>query len=73
MQLGANSVYSIGNHPKNDWFVLSASRRIKLGWNGITTVDSGLGSELSLRFFSEKPVVFLPISNKMISLLLIFF
>ena len=31
---GANIVYSIGNHPKNDWFVLSASRRIKLGWNG---------------------------------------
>ena len=23
MQLGANIAYSIGNHPKNDWFVFS--------------------------------------------------
>ena len=73
MQLGANIVYSIGNHPKNDWFVLSASRRIKLGWNGLMWTEWTAGSELSLRVFSEKPVVFLPISNKMISLLLIFF
>ena len=40
-------------------------------WDG-TTARRSAGSELVLRFFSEKPVVFLPMRNKMISLLLPF-